>query len=106
MKTAVAETSISAFYSLLNSRCKTQADRIFDIVNAYCQSSGRDLSLNEIKRIHVGLHGDIELSTVSARVNALVAANRLQRLASIRPCTVTGKAVHPVRLPVGQGVLF
>ena len=108
MRTAVQETSIDAFYAIVNGRGKTQQERIYEIVRSACLAMpSSNLSLNEIKRLYVGVHGDIELSTVSARVNSLVCANRLQRLESIRSCSVTGKGIHPVRLPLAdQGALF
>ena len=107
MRTAMLDTSIDAFHSLPNSQIKTQADRIYDIVAAHCKRVGRDASLNEIKRLYRATHGkDIELSTTSARVNALVASGRLERLESTRPCAITKKSIHPVRLPMKQSELF
>lgn len=105
MKTSVRESSIAAYRGIPVKQLATQADRIFDIVHAYCNSWGGDLSLNEIKKLHQRLHGDIELSTISARVNALVAAGRLKRLEKSRKCEVTGRGIYPVRLPVKQAEL-
>jgi hypothetical protein len=102
MKTAVQDTSIAAFHQLPGLGLKTQQDRIFDIVADYCKRPGKDLSLNEIKRLHRAIHGDIELSTISARVNALVSAGRLERREDIRKYAITGAGIHAVRLPVRQ----
>ena len=41
----------------------------------------------------------LETSTVAARVNALVDANRLAESEELTPCPVTGRNVHKVGLP-------
>lgn len=97
MKTAMQGTSLDAWRQLPLSRLKTQGDRIADVVASSTQS---DMSLREIARDFEIEHGlAIDISTVSARVNALIAAQRLQRLETTRPCRVSGKTVHPVRIP-------
>ena len=108
MRTQVAETSIDAFRSLGNGKIKTQADRIFDVIEKSTTVWAVNFSLNEIKALYRAMYGgDIELSTVSARVNGLVAARRLERVDSIRKCAVTGSGVRPVRIPeTGQRALF
>lgn len=107
MRTNVQDTSIESFYSLGNSKIKTQSDRIFDVIESHCKRTNRDASLNEIKKLYRATHHqDIELSTVSARVNALVSSGRIQRLESTRHCAITKKSIHPVRLPVKQAELF
>jgi hypothetical protein len=104
MRTAVLDTSVDAFRQLPSVALKRQSDRIFEVVNA-CAT---DLSLREIAAAYEKRFGlQIDISTVSARVNALIAALRVERLESSRPCTVSGKTVHPVRVPPkGQGALF
>jgi hypothetical protein len=104
MRTAVQDTSIAAYRAMPVKRLQTQADRIEQIVKARSRERlsgrpGRDISLKEIQRAHRFLHGDIELSTVSARVNALVAAKRLERLGTTRKCSISGISIHPVRVP-------
>lgn len=106
MKTAMQESSISAYRGIPTKQLATQADRIFGLIEAFCNTWGSDLSLNELKKIHQGVYGDIELSTVSARVNALVAAGRIERLETSRKCEVTGRGIYPIRLPVKQAELF
>lgn len=54
---------------------------------------GKDYSRREIAK-EFGL----ELSSVCGRVNELLAIGLLQELES-RPCKVTNKTIHPVRLP-------
>ena len=97
MKTNVASTSITAYRNLPVKHLATQADRICDLVTNHCNTWGGDLSLKEIKGIYGRLYGEIEVSTISARVNALVAAGRLERLDDARKCSVTGINVLPVR---------
>ena len=108
MRTNVQDTSIDAYRSMPVRKRATQADQIHSIVETFCSSWGKDLSLNEIKRLWRRLYKkDIELSTVSARVNELVAAGRLERLDTIRKCTVIkDSSIHPVRIPEGQRGLF
>jgi hypothetical protein len=77
----------------------TQADRIEEVVRFGSVFRGEDMSLKEIKRRYQVRFGDIELSTVSARVNALVAAKRLERLETTRKCSISGISIHPVRVP-------
>lgn len=104
MHTNMLDTSVEAFHQLPISTLKTQSDRIYEVVAAHCARRGTDASLNEIKRLYRATHGkDIELSTTSARVNALVAAGRLERLEITRKCSITGRNVHPIRLPAKQG---
>ena len=45
----------------------------------------------------------LETSTVAARVNALVDANRLAESEDLTPCPVTGRNVHMVGLPAPGG---
>lgn len=97
MKTNVASTSIDAFRALPVTHLATQSDRICMLVESHWNIWREPLSLNEIKRLHKSLFGDIELSTISARVNALVAAKRLERLEETRKCSITGVNIHPLR---------
>jgi hypothetical protein len=96
MKTAMRGTSLDAYRSLPVSRMKTQGDRIVDVVRA----AGRDMSLREIARAYERAYGlPLDVSTASARVHALCAANRLERLEATRHCQCSGRSVHPVRIP-------
>lgn len=98
MKTQAQGTSIAAYRALPVKQLATQADRICDLVTSHLNTWGGNLSLKEIKQIHMRLYGDIELSTVSARVNALIAAGRLERLETTRKCSISGISIHPVRV--------
>jgi hypothetical protein len=97
MKTAMQETSIAAYRNIPVKTLKTQSDRICEIVTNYCNLWGGNLSLKEIQNIYGRNYHDIELSTVSARVNGLVAAKRLERLESTRKCSISRIHIHPLR---------
>ena len=55
------------------------------------------MSLKEIQSIYNRYYKDIDLSTVSARVNGLVAAKRLERLEETRKCSISRISIHPLR---------
>ena len=80
--------------SLLDEKAKgnvsTQEDKIFDIINL-----GGNLSLQEIMQIYRGKHGNIELSSVSARCNKLKADGKVFE-DKPRKCAVTDKAINPL----------
>lgn len=61
---------------------------------------GKDYSLSELVKL-TGL----PVNVISARCNELRAAGRLV-LAPARRCSLTGRTVHPVKLPAQQGALF
>ncbi len=95
MRTQVLDTSIDAYHGIGNAYKATVCDSIYSIV-AHAQEP---LSLREIKYFYENLIGDnIDVSTVSGRVNELVAANRLERSAPVRKCNFSGKTVHPVSI--------
>ena len=97
----VSQTSIDSFYS--HGSKTLQADRILSVV----QSSHADMSLREIKHIYdARFDTEIDVSTVSARCNQLVAEDRLQRATPVRKCQYSGKSVHPVSVAPAQGRLI
>lgn len=100
MKTQVRGSSIAAYRALPVKQLETQADRICGIVEA----RGGDWSLSEIQKVYISLYGgNIQVGTVSARVNELIAAKRLERLDAIRRCKVNkDSGIHPVRVPVKE----
>lgn len=97
MRTNVADTSIDAYHALPVQTLKTQSDRICMLIECHWNLWKEALSLNEIKRLHKSMFGDIDLSTISARVNGLVAAKRLERLEETRKCSISGVHIHPLR---------
>jgi hypothetical protein len=111
MKSNVLDTSIDAYYSMPNQKKKGQADRIEAVVLYLCAGTvNADCSLREIKRVYdrnfAHEYGEIDAGTVSARVNELIAAGRLERLETIRKCSKSGAGIHPVRPAPKQHSLF
>lgn len=78
-------------------------NKILDICLREQRGGAEDLSGKEIQVIFERQYGQrIEASTVSGRVNELVAAKRLERIVLTRKCTVTGRDIHAVRVPATQ----
>lgn len=92
MRTNVAETSADAYDAI---RREGQLSNMQARVMAAIES-GRDYSLQEICRAT-----GIPINAVSGRVNELKTAGRLQH-GPRRPCGITGRTIHPVRLPAQQ----
>lgn len=106
MRTNVADTSIDAYKRIAVRTLKTQCDRIHEVIVLAMHAGHADMSLQEIKAAYKAEYGsNIDLSSVSGRVNSMV-GTRLERLESTRPCSVTGRHVHPVRIPPMQKRLF
>lgn len=84
-------TSKASYFDLKESGAEmSQSDKILDICN------GSDpLSLQEIMNAYRARYGNIELSSVSARVNKLKEEGKLTEH-SPRKCSVTGKTINPV----------
>jgi hypothetical protein len=100
MKTAVRDTSIDAYRQMPARQLGAQQTRIVEVIEDAFRSGHADMSLQEIKAAYKAKFGtSIDLSTVSGRVNELVGI-RLQRLETTRRCSVTGKSIHPVRIPL------
>ena len=96
MRTAVTETSIDAYHSSTRRNVgKLQCDRIAEYV-----ASVGNATIAEIAKA-LGM----EKSSVSARRNELIAAERLV-LAGERKCSVTLRTVQCVKIPPSQGALF
>ena len=104
----VATTSADAYAAFSARTRKNQVDLVFDIVAGACRNGALDMSLREIAHTYQRIHGKpIDVGTVSARVTALVMAKRLVRLQGAeRPCSITGKTVHPVTAPAHQVAMF
>lgn len=83
---------------------KHQADAVLDICIAAHRNGVKDLSLREIAKRYEWIHSrSIDVGTVSARVSNLVAAKRLVRVeGSARACSISGKTVQPVSVPMAQ----
>jgi len=92
----VATTSIQAYREI--QRGGVLGERQAQVMAAI--KPGRDYSLTELVKL-TGL----PVNVISGRCNELRAMGRLE-LAPVRRCSVTGRTIHPVRLPAEQGVLF
>ena len=104
--TSTSHSSAQALAALGNGGKKRQLDDIHDICLAAQRNGADDLSGKEIQQRYELLHGKrIESSTVAGRVNDLVAVKRLERLTFVRSCSVTGRDIHPVRVPATQARL-
>jgi hypothetical protein len=96
MGTNVAASSIDAYHSRSRRTAgQLQCDRIVE----YVERAGT-ATIAEIAQAL-----DMEKSSVSARRNELIAAQRLV-LSDDRKCTVTGRYVQCVKLPPVQKALF
>jgi hypothetical protein len=96
MKTAVASTSIDCYRAIHGEgKLSRQQSQIMGVIYA-----GQDYSLQEL----VKLTG-MPINAVSGRCNELRTARRLEH-GRTRPCSVTGRMVHPVKLPSIQDALF
>ena len=96
MKTAVASTSIQCYHAIRGEgRVSNQQAVILSAIR-----EGRDYSLQELVRI-TGL----QINTVSGRVNELKEMALLD-VSETRKCSITGRTVHPVKLPLKQRELF
>ena len=100
------DTSAEALRSVGMREMAAKQREIFDIVLG-CQRNGQpDMSLTEIRDTFERIHGRrIDLNRVSSRVSELVTAQRLVRTCDMRACSITGRQVHPVSVPVQQARL-
>jgi hypothetical protein len=94
---AVAETSREAYHAIQRDGTLTrQQAQVMQQVQP-----GRDYSLQELVKL-TGL----PVNVISGRCNELRTAKRLEH-GPERKCSVTGRTIHPVRLPTQpQGQLF
>ena len=97
------QASAAAFAQVGNLVLKAEADKILDIVLAAQRNGANDLTRREIQKRYEVQHGKhIESSSVSARVHALVLAGRLKCGPVDRVCSVSGKMVGTVLVPMTQ----
>lgn len=96
MKTNVRSTSLDAYHEIeSNGKVGKQSSTILNHL-----SYGRDYSLQEISKIT-----GYPINVVSGRVNDLKKMNLLAHGLK-RPCSITGKTIHPVKFPQRQESLF
>ena len=93
--TNIAPASRQALASISLPARKTKADLIDDVVADAMRAGCPNVSMREVQTRLLASHGlRLDLSTISGRVNELVAAGRLLRSKTTRPCTVTGQGIH------------
>jgi hypothetical protein len=101
-----AQTSAQALNALGPRNVKRKLDQIHDICIAAQRNGRGDMSGKEIQHQYEFVHAQrIDASIISARVNDLIAAGRLERCAIARMCLITGREIHPVRVPATQSRL-
>lgn len=103
---STVDTSAEALQALGLRKRQKQLQAVYDVVLA-CQRSGvQDMSLTEIRNEFERRNNTrIDLNRVSARVYDLCNMHWLQRREDTRPCSVTGRNVHAVFVPVKQARL-
>ena len=93
--TNIAPASREALASISLPTRKTKADLIDEAVADAMRAGCQDVSMREVQARLMAAHGlRLDLSTISGRVNELVAAGRLLRSKTTRPCSVTGQGIH------------
>ena len=93
----VTSTSREALSNLAKPGKNTQGEDVFQVISEACGAGRKDLSLREIKHLYQDTFSrDIDVSTVSARVHALVKAKRLLHAAEPRLCAWSARSVLPV----------
>lgn len=101
----VSKTSRDALAAISGEK-NTQGDKVFAVISKACATGRKDLSLREIKHLYQETFSrDIDVSTVAARVNALVKAERLAHAPAPRACSLSGRSVLPVRVAPVQAAL-
>lgn len=99
-------TSAQALQALGLRKVSKMQQEVLEICIAAQRNGTPDLSSREIQARYELKHSvRIEASTIAARVHGLVAANRLERIETPRPCSVTKIEIKPVRVPMTQARL-
>ena len=100
------DTSSESWRSVGLREMAAKQREMFDVVRRSRLAGQPDMSLTEIRDTFERLHGRrIDLNRVSSRVSELVSAGRLTRTPDTRPCSITGRPVHPVSVPATQARL-
>lgn len=104
----VADTSREAASKISGLARKSLSDLIEAVVVGAMRAGAADLSMKEIQaELRRVYERDVEVASISGRVNELVAAKRLVRLEnSRRPCRVTGHTIAPLSAPLVQERMF
>lgn len=93
------DTSRAALDALSPKKLAAKTAEIMEVVKRLHQTGEHDASLSEIQRAFEHWNERrIDLNRVSARVYDLVQAQQLERIKETRPCKVTGRLIHAVRV--------
>ena len=104
--TGAAYTSAASLQGMGLGNIKTLQDQVLDICWIAQRGGAKNLSLREIqKRYELKYSRRLDISSISGRVHNLVVANRLERLEQSRECSVTGRQILPVCIPMTQARL-
>ena len=103
---STADTSAASFDA---ERPRWQASKqkaLLDLVLGAQRNGAKDLSMRELQASYELVHGKrIDMSSISSCCNGLVAAGRLVRATPVRSCSITGRDILPLSVPVQQAVL-
>jgi hypothetical protein len=101
-----AQTSAQALNAIGQRKLKHLQDQIHDICLSAQRNGRGDISGKEIQARYELIYSKrIDASSISARVKGLIDAGRLERCPIARACQVTGRDIHPVRVPATQARL-
>lgn len=101
------DTSAASFDALSLRQRDTKQQQLLDLVVGAQRNGRADMSGRELQADYERVHGQrIESASVASCLNGLVAAGRLQRATVMRACSVTGRDILPVFVPVTQARLL
>lgn len=96
-------TSAQALHKISNTKRKTLCDMIVDVVTQAQRKGAKDMSMREVQAALNEAYGRwVDVSTISGRVNELMAGNRLQRTTEPRHCTISKALVQALSVPMQQ----
>lgn len=106
------DSSAQAYSQISLGRKKQMQDDILAICTNHQRNGALDMSAQEIRRVlelqyqaERGQSTRVDMSSMTSPIARLVDANRLQRLAHKRVCSITGQNIHPLRVPMTQARL-
>lgn len=104
----IASTSRESLSKISLPERQTTTAKIEAVVITAMRNGAPDLSMREIQAAFEAQHGRrIDLCFISARINELVAAKRLDRNKMItRPCSLSNSPIHPITAPAQQQRMF
>lgn len=106
MNVNTIDTQSESLKSIGFKRIGQQMQDVLEVIRIGHESGAVNLSLTEIRDLYESTYlRRIDLNRVSARVFDLLKAERLVRSTDTRVCSVSGKNVHPVYMPLKQARL-